>query len=134
VNFYQAVSWLRSDPAVYPESYLPEDGAFLRVEANGAWPKALGPVTRLSTDRDDEYRSEVRLASAKRAQVNEASGDLQAIGAPVVWGDEQGENVRAVIDSGLDVNHAAIAPTCARSRASGGATSMATACPATATA
>jgi hypothetical protein len=111
VNFYQAVSWLRSDPSIYPESYLPEDGGFLRVQANGAWPTAFTPITRLHTDRDDEYKSEVRLATAKRAQVNDASPDLDAIGAPQVWGDEQGENVRiAVIDTGVDVNHAAISP------------------------
>jgi hypothetical protein len=111
VNFYQAVSWLRGDPAIYPESYLPEDGRYLRVEANGDWPKAFTPVTRLSTDRDDEYKSELRLATAKRVQVNEASPDLAAIGAPQVWGQEQGENVRiAVVDTRVDVNHAAIAP------------------------
>ena len=38
VNFYQAVSWLRSDPDVYAESYLPEDAAFLRVRATPTWP------------------------------------------------------------------------------------------------
>jgi hypothetical protein len=118
VNFYQAVSWLRSDPAVFPESYLPEDGAFLRVHAAANWPAPLHPSTRVFDADAEAYRNEVRLTTQKRAQPTEASPDLQAIGAPQVWGEEQGVGVRiAVIDTGIDIDHASLRPNLVDKRA-----------------
>lgn len=109
-NFYQAVSWLRGDANIYPESYLPADGAFLRVRAGASWPTALGEVTRVVDPETDAYRSSVSRASSSRVAANAAPGELVAIGAPQVWSDEQGDGVRlAVIDTGIDVNHAALA-------------------------
>ena len=41
----------------------------------------------------------------------QASPDLIAIGAPQVWTEEQGDGVRlAVIDTGVDIDHAALRP------------------------
>lgn len=109
-NFYQAVSWLRGDANVYPESYLPADGAFLRVRAAANWPTAFGEVTRVVDPETDAYRSSVSRASSGRVAAHSAPGELVAIGAPQVWSDEQGDGVRlAVIDTGIDVNHAALA-------------------------
>ena len=111
VNFYQAVSWLRSDPSILPESYLPADGAFLRVQARADWPTALREVTRVLDPESEGYRSAVALSTRKRATANAAGAELVAVGAPQVWSEEQGDGVRlAVIDSGLDVNHAALIP------------------------
>ncbi|MFI5314774.1 MAG: S8 family serine peptidase [Myxococcota bacterium] len=111
VNFYQAVSWLRSDPAIYPESYLAEDASFLRVSATPGWPAAFAEVTRVVDPDADAYQKQVRLASQKRVMPTQASPDLAAIGAPQVWGEEQGDGVRlAVIDTGIDVDHAALRP------------------------
>ena len=110
VNFYQAVSWLRADPSVHPESYLPDDGAFLRVRAQAGWPTPFTEVTRAIDPDAEGYRAAVRLSSSKRVAVNAAGAELHAIGAPQVWGDEQGDGVRlAVIDTGIDVNHASLA-------------------------
>ncbi len=111
VNFYQAVSWLRSDPSVFAESYLPADGAFLRVQARDDWPTALRAVTRVPDPDSVGYRADVQRSGSKRAAANAASAELAAIRAPQVWNEEQGDGVRlAVIDTGLDVNHAALIP------------------------
>ncbi|HXZ86882.1 MAG TPA: S8 family serine peptidase, partial [Myxococcota bacterium] len=111
VNFYQAVSWLRSDPEVFAESYLPEDGAYLRVTATSDWPKSFAAVTRVVDPDADEYRKSVQLAAQKRAMPTQASPDLAAIGAPQVWSDEQGDGIRiAVVDTGVDIDHASLRP------------------------
>jgi hypothetical protein len=111
VNFYQAVSWLRSDPDIYPESYLPEDATFLRVTATPIWPTAFTPITRVLDADSEAYEKTVRLASQKRVMPTQATPDLSAIGAPQVWNQEQGEGVRlAVIDTGIDIDHAALRP------------------------
>ena len=111
VNFYQAVSWLRADPAIFPESYLPEDGAFLRAASTPTWPIAFAPVTRVVDPDSDAYQKQVRLAGQKRAMPTQATPDVAAIGAPQVWAEEQGEGVRiAVIDTGVDIDHAAVRP------------------------
>ena len=110
VNYYQAVSWIRSDPDVFAESYLPEDAAFLNVRATADWPAKMGEVTRVVDADSDAYKKEVRLAG-KRAMPTQASADLQAIGAPQVWTEEQGDGVRlAVIDTGIDIDHASLRP------------------------
>jgi subtilase family protein len=111
VNFYQAVSWLRTDPDVFAESYLPEDATFLRVTQTAAFPAPFAAVTRVVDADAEAYQKQVRMASQKRAMPTQATPDLSAIGAPQVWGDEQGENIRiAVIDTGIDVDHAAVRP------------------------
>jgi hypothetical protein len=112
VNFYQAVSWLRGDPAIYPESYLPEDATYLRVSTTTAsGPAAFATVTRVIDPDSEAYQKQVREASQKRVMPTQASADLSAIGAPQVWNQEQGENVRiAVIDTGVDIDHAALRP------------------------
>ncbi len=109
VNFYQAVGWLRADPSIFAESYLPADGAFLRVRAGEEWPTPLLAVSRILDPEAEAYRSSVRTAGSRRAAANSAGAELVAIGAPQVWGEEQGDGVRlAVIDTGIDVNHAAL--------------------------
>ncbi len=111
VNFYQAVSWLRSDPAIHAESYLPADAAHLRVEPRTGWPTPLGPVTRVVDPESDAYRTEVQRSAVKRAAASAAGPELTAIGAAQVWSQQQGDGVRlAVIDTGIDANHAALAP------------------------
>lgn len=111
VNFYQAVSWLRGDPNVYSESYLPDDGAFLRVNATASFPADFKKVTRTLDPDAEAYQKQVRLTSQKRVMPTQATPDLSAIGAPQVWNQEQGENVRlAVIDTGIDVDHASLRP------------------------
>ncbi|HTO68651.1 MAG TPA: S8 family serine peptidase [Myxococcota bacterium] len=111
VNFYQAVSWLRGDPDVFAESYLPEDGAYLRVAANGDWPRAFAAVTRVVNADDDAYQKQIQQAAQKRAMPTQASPDLSAIGAPQVWTEEQGDGIRlAVIDTGVDIDHASLRP------------------------
>ncbi len=111
VNFYQAVSWLRSDPDVHAESYLAEDAAFLRVNATASFPAAFTEVTRVIDPDAEAYQRSVRQTSQKRVMPTQATPDLSAIGAPQVWNQEQGENVRiAVIDTGIDVDHAALRP------------------------
>ena len=111
VNFYQAVSWLRGDPDIHPESYLPEDAGFLRVAATASWPTSFTPVTRVVDADEAAYQKTVRLASQKRVMPTQATPDLSAIGAPQVWNQEQGEGVRlAVIDTGIDIDHAALRP------------------------
>jgi len=111
VNFYQAVSWIRTDPAVWPESYLPEDASFLRVAATPAFPTPFAAVTRVVDPDADAYQKQVRLGAAKRVMPTQATPDLSAIGAPQVWNEEQGEGVRiAVIDTGVDIDHAALRP------------------------
>jgi subtilisin family serine protease len=104
------VSWLRADPAIHPESYLPDDGAFRRVRAQAGWPAPFAAVTRALDPDTEGYRAAVRQASRKRIAVNAAGAELDAIGAPQVWSEEQGDGVRlAVIDTGIDVNHASLA-------------------------
>jgi subtilase family protein len=111
VNFYQAVSWLRSDPDVFAESYLAEDATFLRVQSTAAFPAPFAAVTRVIDPDADTYKKQVRLGAQKRAMPTEASPDLSAIGAPQVWGEEQGEGVKlAVIDTGVDIDHASLRP------------------------
>ncbi len=111
VNFYQAVSWLRIDPSIYSESYLAADAAFLRVQARADWPTPLREVTRVVDPDTDGYRTAVQRSAVKRAAANSAGAELVAIGAPQVWGEEQGDGVRlAVVDTGVDVNHAALIP------------------------
>jgi hypothetical protein len=109
VNFYQAVSWLRSDPAIHAESYLPADSAHLRVAAGVDWPTPLTAVTRVVDPESDAYRTSVQKSAVKRAAANAAGVELAAIGAPQVWSEEQGDGVRlAVIDTGVDTNHATL--------------------------
>jgi hypothetical protein len=68
-------------------------------------------VTRVLDPDSDGYSSAVALSTRKRADVKAAGAELFAVGAPQVWGEGQGDGVRlAVIDSGLDVNHAALIP------------------------
>jgi hypothetical protein len=111
VNFYQAVSWLRTDPAIFAESYLAEDATFLRVVATPSFPAPFAAVTRVVDPDADAYQRQVRLGAQKRAMPTQATPDLSAIGAPQVWGDEQGEGVRlAVIDTGIDIDHASLRP------------------------
>ena len=109
VNFYQAVSWIRTDASIYSESYLPEDGAFLRVAATPSFPAPFAAVTRMVDPDADAYQRQVRLGAQKRVMPTQASPDLSAIGAPQVWNEEQGEGVRiAVIDTGVDIDHASV--------------------------
>jgi subtilase family protein len=111
VNFYQAVSWIRTDPAIYAESYLPEDAAFLRVAPTPTFPAPFAAVTRLVDPDAEAYQKQVRLGAQKRVMPTQATPDLSAIGAPQVWNEEQGEGVRiAVIDTGVDIDHAALRP------------------------
>ncbi len=111
VNFYQAVSAFRADPSVFAESYLPDDGAFRRVRATPDWPTPLGVVTRIVDPEAEGYRMASRQTGSARAAAKRAGPELEAIGAPQVWSEEQGDGIRlAVVDTGIDVNHASLAP------------------------
>lgn len=106
VNFYEAVSLLRSDRFVYPESYLPLDASWLRVARTGAWP------TPLDAPRDRPPDS-VRLASRKRGfdPPQSMRWDHRALGTSEVWSRSDGSGVLiAVVDTGVDTNHISIAP------------------------
>jgi subtilisin family serine protease len=106
-NYYQAVDWIRRDPAVEAASYLPVDSGWLRVARRGDWPKAFAPVA--ATSRRTQRQSESSTEPAPDPAF--AARDLRLIGAPEVWSSRTGRGVRiAIVDTGLDVNHAAIAP------------------------
>ncbi|MFQ5514188.1 MAG: S8 family serine peptidase [Myxococcota bacterium] len=109
VNFYQAVELLRSDPYVYRESYLPEDGAFLRVRTEGSWPVAFVEPRR---HHDEPAREMLRTVGGDEAIVTAAaSWDLEEIGAPAAWRRGRGRGVGiGIVDTGVDVNHLAISP------------------------
>jgi subtilisin family serine protease len=107
-NYYQAIDWIRSDPAVEPASYLPVDSDWLRVARRGDWPEAFAPVADASSRRP---RSQRQPAPAPAPAPGFAPRDLRLIGAPEVWSSRTGEGVRiAIVDTGLDSNHAALAP------------------------
>jgi subtilisin family serine protease len=92
-NFYQAVALLRSDPAVLPRSYLPEDATFFRVRSGPDWPR---PLLR---------------ASRGAAGLPEDDGGYEtvAIGAPRAWPRATGEGIAvAIVDTGVDVGHPAV--------------------------
>ena len=63
VNFYQAVSWLRSDPNVHPESYLAADATHLRVTAGAEWPTPLREVPASSIPIRTPYRTSVQRSA-----------------------------------------------------------------------
>ncbi len=113
-NFYQAVSLLRASPEVEPQSYWPADGDFLRVRARSDWPSPLvspDPDRAIEAGRPVAGRGgAVRLASYE-PDPKGATRDLRAIRAQEAWRSHSGRGVSiAVIDTGLDVNHVALAP------------------------
>lgn len=81
VNFYQAVALLRADPNLEPESYLPEDGEFLRVRAQPDWPTPLVEAGR----RD---RGLVHMPRVRR------NARQPGLGIGI-----------AVVDTGVDLDH-----------------------------
>lgn len=108
VNFYQAVELLRSDANVHAESYLPEDGTFVRVHALADWPVPLA----VARPRD---RGMVKLPSIQAASFeadrSEASvgWELLEIGAPEAWTKSDGRGVGiAIVDTGVDIDHVAV--------------------------
>jgi len=109
VNFYQAMALLRSDPAIHPESYLPQDASFLRVRERGGWPVALEKPRRYVAGDPEE---ELLLISDEGAFLPESvrpGWELEAIGAPEAWQQVRGRGVGiAVVDTGVDVNHSAV--------------------------
>jgi len=106
-NYYQAVDWIRSDPAVEPSSYLPVDSDWIRVSRRGEWPIAFTPVVGASK----RVQRRGQIPSEPRPDPAFAPRDLRMIGAPEVWSARTGRGVRiAIVDTGLDANHAAIAP------------------------
>lgn len=107
-NYYQAIDWIRRDPAVQPASYLPVDSDWLRVARSGSAPSAFAPVAGATSQRT---RPPARGAPEPRPDPAFAPRDLRMIGAPEVWASRTGQGVRiAIVDTGLDSNHAALAP------------------------
>jgi subtilisin family serine protease len=109
VNYYQAIDWLRRDPALIAASYLPVDSAWLSVDERAGWPASL-EVAR-APSAEPQADNGVMRASTPLPDPLFATRDLRAVGAPQVWSTQTGRGVRvAIVDSGLDVNHAALAP------------------------
>jgi subtilisin family serine protease len=111
-NFYQAVALLRADPEVLAESYVPEDARFLRVSERAGWPEPLVATSRPKPEpRDPEAASERVEARSRVPRVGRDVGwELEAIGAPRAWSRATGSGVTvAVVDTGVDVDHLAIA-------------------------
>jgi subtilisin family serine protease len=107
VNYYQAIDWLRRDPALIAASYLPLDSDWVAVEAREDWPAAFQPVAATASELD----AQPPARSPLQIDVAFASRDLRGIGAPAAWVTQTGQGVRiAIVDTGLDVNHAALAP------------------------
>jgi subtilisin family serine protease len=112
-NFYQAVAWIRSDPDVESASYLPAAAAFLRVRPRASWPTPF-------VDGARARHAEVEKAATQPAASRPASGeppagvitpDLERSGAVAGWDMATGRGVGiAIVDTGIDVNHAALAP------------------------
>ncbi|MCH6561496.1 MAG: S8 family serine peptidase [Myxococcales bacterium] len=112
VNYYEAVRLLRADRQVLPESYWPEDGDYLRVEATESWPIALTrPQPAPSSGLRPAHASKLAPVSATEAfAAGKLGWELQAIGLPRAWVRGRGAGVGvAIIDTGVDLNHVAIA-------------------------
>jgi subtilisin family serine protease len=108
VNYYQAIDWIRRDPAVETASWLPVDSQWLAVEARAQWPARFAPIAAAPADG-----ALVRPVSNAVPAPDPAfaTRDLRSVGAPDVWSTITGRGVRiAIVDTGLDVNHAALAP------------------------
>jgi hypothetical protein len=108
VNYYQAIDWIRRDPAVIAASWLPLESDWVGVESRAGWPATFRPVTA-----QDAAAGQVRLARSDVPPPDPllATRDLRQIGAPEAWAVRTGRGVRiAIVDTGLDVNHAALAP------------------------
>lgn len=110
VNFYQAVSLLRASPMVYAESYLPEDGEFLRVEGSASWPVQLVAPRARVADEAPPPPPRTPVDAWAGAMRGALGWELREIGAPRVWRSvAAGGGVGiAVIDTGVDVNHLAV--------------------------
>ncbi len=102
INLYQAASVMRKDPDIYPESMVYEDAEFLRAFRMSAWPAPF-PSTPENTA--------TRPANIKFTTPAKLPQELTRIEAPLIWSRQRGAGVRiAIIDSGVDTNHVAIAP------------------------
>ena len=100
-NFYQAVELLRADESLEPDSYLPEDSAFLRVGARKRWPRRL----EVSKRRDESLPvvEEYSLRSAR------PPWPVRAVGAPDAWDALRGRGIGiAIVDTGVDRRHRAL--------------------------
>jgi hypothetical protein len=109
VNFYQAVALLRADSYVYPESYLPEDGRFLRVQGEARWGVLLQEPREESAGLGLSRKS----VSHKPQKHPDAAltWDLMGLGAQTAWEHGQADGVGiAIVDTGVDTNHLAISP------------------------
>ena len=112
VNFYQAVSLLRAEPDVHPESYLPEDAAFIRIRSSRGWPAAITPA-RSAEVADKPHKAPVVPRAHTVAHVAERSLDavrpgwaVRGVGAPEVWDRVRGRGIGiAIVDTGVDLNH-----------------------------
>jgi subtilisin family serine protease len=107
INYYQAIDWLRRDPAIIAASWLPLDSDWLAVQARAGWP---APFARFAAG--DESALESAAPNTDPApDPSFATRDLRSVAAPEAWATQTGRGVRiAIVDTGLDVNHAALAP------------------------
>jgi hypothetical protein len=109
VNFYQAVALLRADSYVYPESYLPEDGRFLRVQGEARW----GVLLQEPREESAQLGLSRKSVSHKPQKHPDAAltWDLVGLGARTAWEHGQADGVGiAIVDTGVDTNHLAISP------------------------
>lgn len=106
-NFYQAVALLRGDGKVWPESYLPLDGSFLRVRSDGDWPVGFDLITRQDSTPSTEIEP---TALTRGARDLSGARELADMGASAAWERATGTGVTiAVVDTGVDVDHPALA-------------------------
>ena len=110
VNYYESVALLRSDRNVFPQSYWPEDGDYLRVEAAQSWPIALTrPHPAPSRARSSRAPGPNRVSVSQAVGARKLGWELQGIGMPQAWSWGRGAGVGvAIIDTGVDQNHVSI--------------------------
>jgi len=109
VNYYQALAWLRADRHVLPQSYWPEDGDYLRVDATEGWPAALVEPRPGPGARPPRGPQLTPVAVGGTRAAGKVGWELEAIGAPQAWKRGRGDGAGvAVIDTGVDLNHVSI--------------------------
>ncbi|MFQ5697343.1 MAG: S8 family serine peptidase [Myxococcota bacterium] len=116
VHFYQAVERLRALSGVYAESYLPLDAQWFTADETDGWPEPFEVARRRRPQEiGDHYGHETSQArdegDADAGMMQPPTQALRSIGAERVGSRSRGDDVIvAVVDTGVDVNHAALEP------------------------